>query len=72
MNPDLIWDEVKASMADWKREAQHRHLEGEAHRACSVCGTVNDAEAAVCTTCGHRFPKFDPTKIVSDGPTKND
>jgi uncharacterized paraquat-inducible protein A len=68
MNPDPIWEELKASMADWKREAHHRHMEGEAHRACSACGSLNATDASVCTTCGHTLPRFDPTNIDSTGP----
>jgi len=35
MNPNLIWDELQAKMADNVRVAEHRHLEGDAHRAAT-------------------------------------
>lgn len=52
MNPNLIWDELRAEMADNRQLAEHRHLEGEVHRACWVCGAENPEHGIACTTCG--------------------
>lgn len=52
MNPKLAWEEVQAKMADMDREAARRHMEGEAHRACKVCGLQNTPGAVTCEHCG--------------------
>jgi ribosomal protein L37E len=65
MNPNLVWDEMKAKMADARREAEHRHMEGEAHRACQVCGATNHVHATTCSACGGNLPRFDPSKKIA-------
>ncbi len=55
MNPNLAWEEAQAKLADYRRVAERRHMEGEAHRACNVCGLPNSPAAQHCEHCGARF-----------------
>ncbi len=55
MNPNLIWDELQAKMADNHRVADHRHLEGEAKKVCRLCGAINAEHAVACGTCGRKL-----------------
>ncbi len=55
MNPNLIWDELQAKMADNHRVAKHRHLEGEANKVCRLCGSLNPEHAIACSTCGKKL-----------------
>ena len=55
MNPNLAWEETRAKLADYRREADHRHMEGEAHRACEACGLANTPTAHHCEHCGAKL-----------------
>ncbi len=63
MNPNLIWEELQAKMGDSRREAAHRHLEGEVHRACQVCGADNPEHAVACSTCGVKLRPIRPDTL---------
>lgn len=60
MNPKLAWEEAQAKLADYRREAAHRHMEGEAHKACSACGLANSPAAQHCEHCGHDLRTVTP------------
>jgi uncharacterized OB-fold protein len=60
MNPKLIWQETQAKLADYDRAAAQRQREGEAHRACKVCGLLNSPEAQACAHCGRPLANDKP------------
>lgn len=68
MNPNLAWEEAQAKLADFRREAEHLHIEGEAHRACKVCGLNNDPAAEYCHYCGHKLHLSDLKRSSRSNP----
>ncbi len=68
MNPNIAWEEAQAKLADLRREAEHRHMEGEAHRACKVCGLTSGSSAEHCQHCGHKLHLSDLRWRKRSGP----
>ncbi len=68
MNPKLAWEEAQAKLSDFDREAAHRHMEGEAHRACQVCGLASSPDAHNCEHCSHPFKVDQPLWNWPAGP----